>query len=96
VRRHEAAAVIGRPVGTLRDAGERIGAAGADERPLASHIGEFEAIRAASVAFFQALPEAAWTRRGSASGNPFTVRALAYITAGHVAHHVRILRERYL
>jgi hypothetical protein len=35
-------------------------------------------------------------RRGVASGNPFTVRALAYITAGHVAHHTRILRERYL
>jgi hypothetical protein len=35
-------------------------------------------------------------RRGTASGNPFSVRALAFITAGHVAHHVRLLRERYL
>jgi hypothetical protein len=73
-----------------------IGAARADERPLASHVGEFDAIRAASLAFFQELPDSAWTRLGRASGNPFTVRALAYITAGHVAHHVRILRERYL
>jgi hypothetical protein len=32
---------------------------------------------------------------GVASGNPFTVRALAYIAAGHAFHHARILRERY-
>jgi hypothetical protein len=34
-------------------------------------------------------------RRGVASDNPFTVRALAYITAGHVAHHMAVVRERY-
>jgi hypothetical protein len=70
--------------------------AGADARPWASHLDEFEAIRASTVAFFRGLPPEAWTRRGIASGNPFSVRALAYITAGHVAHHMRILRERYL
>jgi hypothetical protein len=48
------------------------------------------------VAFFQALPAEAWTRRGIASDNPITVRALAYLAAGHVIHHTRILRERYL
>jgi hypothetical protein len=48
------------------------------------------------VGFFQDLPADAWSRRGIASGNPFTVRALAYISAGHVAHHLKILRERYL
>jgi len=35
-------------------------------------------------------------RTGVASDNSFTVRAMAFIIAGHVAHHVRILRERYL
>ena len=73
-----------------------IAAAGADARSLSSHAEEFRAVRAASVTFFQNLPADAWTRRGVASGNPFSVRALAYIAAGHVAHHVRILRERYL
>jgi hypothetical protein len=66
------------------------------ERPLRDHISEFDALRAATVAFFQHLPEEAWARRGVASGNPFSVRALAYIGAGHVAHHLRILQERYL
>jgi hypothetical protein len=31
-----------------------------------------------------------------ASGEPVSVRALAYIIAGHVSHHVAILQERYL
>jgi len=48
------------------------------------------------VQFFNHLPDDAWGRRGIASGNPFTVRALAYMTAGHLTHHVKILREKYL
>jgi hypothetical protein len=73
-----------------------IATAGADERPWRSHVDEFRAIRSATLAFFRYLPEEAWTRRGVASGYPFTVRALAYLSAGHVSHHVKILRERYL
>jgi hypothetical protein len=42
------------------------------------------------------LPADAWARRGIASDNPFTVRALAYMCVGHVYHHQAILRERYL
>jgi len=70
--------------------------AAADARTLASHVEEFRAVRAGTVTLFRNLPDEAWTRRGVASGNPFTVRALAYIAAGHLAHHVRLLRERYL
>ena len=70
--------------------------AGSDDRSWSTHVDEFESIRAATLALFGHLPAEAWPRRGVASGNPFTVRALAYITAGHVNHHLRILRERYL
>ena len=70
--------------------------AGSDARAWPSLIDEFQAVRAASLSLFNNLPAEAWMRRGTASGNPFTVRALAYIVAGHVAHHVGILRERYL
>jgi hypothetical protein len=73
-----------------------VAAAGADERSWRSHIDEFRAIRSATNTFFRNLPADAWSRRGIASGNPFTVRALAFITAGHTTHHLRILRERYL
>jgi len=70
-------------------------AAEADRRSWASHIEEFRAIRLASVAFFKNLGGEAWDRRGVASDNPFTVRALAYIVAGHTTHHVAIFKERY-
>ncbi len=66
------------------------------ERSLASHIEEFAAIRAATLSLFDNLPDEAWTRGGIASDNPFSVRALAYIAAGHVIHHLDILEKRYL
>ena len=73
-----------------------VATAGADERSWASLVDEFRAVRAATLAFFGSLPADAWGRRGVASGNPFTVRALAYCAAGHVTHHNRILQRRYL
>ncbi|PYP89251.1 MAG: DinB family protein [Candidatus Angelobacter sp. Gp1-AA117] len=75
-----------------------IAAAGAhaDLIPWARHVEEFLQIRQATLPFFRNLSEDAWKRTGTASGNLFTVRALAYIAAGHVDHHVAILRERYL
>ena len=73
-----------------------VSAAAADERSWESHVEEFRAVRQATTTFFRNLPPEAWGRKGVASGNPFTVRALAYITAGHVTHHTAILRERYL
>ena len=73
-----------------------VAAAQADERSWASHADEFRTIRQGTLAFLRSLPEEAWMRRGEASGNPFTVRALAYIIAGHVAHHVTVLQEKYL
>ena len=59
-------------------------------------VDEFQSLRHSTLSFFRSLPEAAWSRSGVASGNPFTVRALAFITAGHVAHHVDVIRQLYL
>ena len=71
-------------------------AARADEVPWAEHIEEFRGLRLATLSFFRNLPAEAWDRKGIASDYPFTVRALAFIIGGHVAHHAAILRERYL
>jgi hypothetical protein len=71
-------------------------AARADDVAWANHIEDFRAVRLSTLTFFRNLPSGAWMRSGIASDNPFTVRALAYIIAGHVAHHSAILRERYL
>ena len=70
--------------------------ADADQRSWEGHIAEFEAVRASTMAFWRSVPDAGWSRRGLASGNPFTVRALAWITAGHAQHHLSLLRKLYL
>ena len=57
---------------------------------------EFGHVRAATVHFFRNLDEEAFARRGSANGAAISVRALAYILAGHEIHHVNVLRTRYL
>ena len=75
-----------------------VAAAGAeaDRAPWSAHVEEFRHVRLASISLFRNMPDEAWMRRGIASGNPFTVRALGYLIAGHMAHHLKILRERYL
>jgi hypothetical protein len=65
-------------------------------RSLADLIEDCIAVRRATVSLFRNLDEAAWTRRGVANKNEVTVRALAYITAGHELHHRRIIEEKYL
>jgi hypothetical protein len=72
-----------------------VNAVRADEYSWASHVAEFRDIRRSTVALFRKLPSEAWGRSGVASGNAVSVRALAYIIAGHVSHHVAILQERY-
>jgi len=73
-----------------------VSGAAADRIAWAAHVEEFRHTRLSTVAFFKHLPAEAWMRRGIASENPFTVRALAFMIAGHLAHHVKIVRERYL
>ena len=59
-------------------------------------VEEFEIVRLGTISLLKSLPDEAWDRTGVASDNPVSVRALAYIIAGHVAHHINVLRERYL
>lgn len=70
-------------------------AANADERTLESLVAELEAVRGSTLALAGSLGEDAWERRGVASGREVSARALAHIIAGHLDHHVVILRERY-
>ncbi len=65
------------------------------ERKLADQVEEFGAVRGASIALFRSFREDVWPRRGLANQKEVTVRALAFITAGHQMHHRIILEERY-
>ncbi len=59
-------------------------------------VEEYAQVRRASVLLFRPLQAHEWLRRGTASGNGFTVRALAYLMAGHELHHRRVIEENYL
>ena len=65
------------------------------QRPLAEVIDDYIAVRRATLTLLRNLDEAAWRRRGIANKNEVTVRALAYVIAGHELHHRRILEEKY-
>ena len=68
----------------------------ANDRSFAELSDEFSLLRKANMLFLKNLDEQDWTRMGMANNVEISVRALAYIMAGHIRHHVAILRERYL
>ena len=77
------------------DENEFVKAAGSERRTLADLARELAAVRESTVLLFQSFPEEVWTRTGNANGVGMSVRAVAYVVAGHPRHHLRILRERY-
>ncbi|CAN5579332.1 DinB family protein [soil metagenome] len=68
----------------------------ANERAIADLVGEFRAIREANLLVLARLNDHEWMRMGMASDAAVSVRAVAYIMAGHFRHHLAILRHRYL
>jgi uncharacterized damage-inducible protein DinB len=69
---------------------------GFDNRTLADLTRELEHVRRATIDLLAGFPEEAWHRTGLASENRVSVRALAFIIAGHERHHRDVLRSRYL
>jgi hypothetical protein len=66
-----------------------------DGRPVASLLGEFLTLRAGTLSLFESFDDEALGRSGVARDCRFTARALAWVTAGHAAHHFAVLRDRY-
>lgn len=77
---------------------ENVYVAGAnfEERALDDLLREYAAVRAATIALFASLTDAAWLRRGTVAGYTASVRGLAFHIAGHELHHLAVLTERYL
>jgi hypothetical protein len=69
---------------------------GADMQSLAHLADQFEALRRSTALLLAPMRDEQVMRGGSASGHHITARALAWILPGHVAHHEKVLRERYL
>lgn len=66
-----------------------------DRIDLEDLLSEFRLVRLSNLAMFRTLDEDAWMRIGTANGNQVSVRAIAFIMAGHLRHHMGVLRERY-
>lgn len=67
----------------------------AGRRPWAALVADWNAVRTASLHLFRSFEPEDWARSGEASGVEVSVRAIAFILAGHELHHRRILIERY-
>ena len=68
----------------------------ANNRPFAELIDEFDLQRRSNMLLLNNLSDEGSGSMGTANGLTISTRALAYIMAGHVTHHLRILNERYL
>ena len=69
---------------------------GGSRRKLADILTELEAVRNANLHLIRSLDDAAVAREGISGGKPVTVRALAWIIAGHFGHHLDLTRTKYL
>jgi hypothetical protein len=77
------------------DEKDYVARADSDERPVKALAHEFAAVRYANLWAIRRWAPEDWDRIGNANGRPVSARAIAFIMAGHVRHHVAILRERY-
>lgn len=70
--------------------------AGANDRDFQEILTEFNAVRTSTIMMYQSFSNDALKQIGTASDNPMSVRALGYLSAGHIAHHMQVFQERYL
>jgi hypothetical protein len=77
------------------DQDEYLAASDANARPLADLVSEFSVVREANLLALRRRKDSDWDRTGTVGDHPMSARALPFIMAGHVRHHVRILQEQY-
>lgn len=68
----------------------------ANNRSFSELLEEFELQRRSNLLLFGNLDDEASKMMGTASEKTVSVRALVYVMAGHVRHHLGVLKERYL
>ena len=71
-------------------------AARADTRSLSGLLADFKAARQSSLELFLSLSDEAWLQRGTSNGRALSARCIPFICLGHAAHHLAVIRERYL
>ncbi|WP_159883296.1 DinB family protein [Paenibacillus puerhi] len=77
------------------DQDEFVQESGFDNLPLALLLEDYQAVRASTLTLLRTLDARKLARKGVANGSEVSVRALACVIAGHEAHHLNVIRERY-
>lgn len=77
------------------DQDQYVARANFDERSLQNLSTEYDTLRNANISFFNSLSKEQTMQQGTANNETVSVRALAYIIAGHEQHHLNILDEKY-
>ncbi len=67
-----------------------------DTQDLPELVESFYLQRKATLSMFRQFTPAMWEARGKANGSEMSVRAVAWILAGHLIHHMKIIQNRYL
>jgi hypothetical protein len=70
--------------------------AGSNDLSVSSLLDEFDAVRISTALLFAHMGAEACMRKGTANNHPVSVRALAWIIAGHELHHRHVVCEKYL
>lgn len=78
------------------DQDDYVAASGANERSIEDLLGEYIAVRMATIALFNSLVEESFTRSGISNGYNVSVRSALYQIAGHELHHVESIKENYV
>lgn len=78
------------------DQNEYVPYSSAKDRSIKSILKEYKAMRRSTYLMFKNFDAAMWDRLGTASDNPVSVRALAFMIAGHEKHHIMITKENYI
>lgn len=63
---------------------------------LSELIEQFFTIRKAALTLFSGFTQSMWAYEGQANTSPVSTRAVAWIMAGHVIHHMKIIHKHYL
>jgi len=77
------------------DEKQYVARADSDDRPVKEMVHEFAAIRQSHLWVIRRWTPEEWSRLGNANNYPMSARAIAYVMAGHVRHHVALMREKY-
>lgn len=73
-----------------------VAAAHFNDRSLLSLSEEFSLLRKANLYLIKSLSDEELAKSGNANGNEMSVKAFVYVLAGHIMHHVNVIKERYL